>query len=460
MHPLLARQLRKAGLSPEAPPDIHGWRALLDRIDLGYHEFDADREMLQRSLALSSGEMRKAVDDAAVARTAAEAANRAKSEFLANMSHEIRTPMTAILGYAELLLDSALAESERRETYAIIKRSGEHLLNILSDILDLSKIEAGSVKVERLPCSPIEIAEDVINLHRGKAETKGLTLAMNIAGLVPERVITDPTRLRQVLINLVGNAIKFTEHGRVDLTMRLIEGEGNPTMEFTVADTGIGLSDEQLATLFTPFVQADSSTTRKYGGTGLGLAISKRMAELLGGSITVACQPGHGCIFKATIATGPIAHVLRIDGLQRAPRNPVAGPKDGARPPLEGVRILLAEDGPDNQRLISLRLRKAGAKITLANNGHEAIEAVARDEPFEVILMDMQMPGVDGYEATRRLRATGCGSPIIAITAHSLSGDREMCLAAGCDEYVTKPIDFPALITLCAAWAAEARAAA
>ncbi len=460
MHPLLARQLRKAGLCPDAPPDVVAWRALLECIDHSYSESDADREMLQRSLAISSDEMRAVLDDAAEARRIAESANRAKSQFLANMSHEIRTPMTAILGYAELLLDSTLAETERKDTYAIIKRSGEHLLSVLSDILDLSKIEAGSVTVERLSCSPIEIADDVINLHRAKAGAKGLALSWRIDGLVPERIITDPTRLRQILINLVGNAVKFTEAGHVELTLRLIEGERQPAMEFTVADTGIGLSDEQMATLFTPFVQADSSTTRRYGGTGLGLVISKRMAELLGGSIDVACRPGQGCTFIATIATGPIAHVLRVDGLQRAQRSASSGVPDDSRPPLEGVRILLAEDGPDNQRLISLRLRKAGANVTLACNGRDAIHLVQDGEPFDVILMDMQMPDVDGYEATRRLRAAGNSTPIIALTAHSLAGDRETCLAVGCDDYATKPIDFPGLIALCAAWTAEARATA
>lgn len=459
MHPLLARQMQKAGLDPDAPPNAAAWRLFVERISQTYTGADDDRAMLHRMIEISTSEMRKAVEDSAKAKQIAENANRAKSEFLANMSHEIRTPMTAILGYAEGLLDPSLSDEERRVNFDIIKRSGEHLLAVLGDILDLSKIEAGGLTVERIPCSPIQIAGEVVTLLLPRAQGKGLSLSMAIDGGAPERILSDPTRLRQILLNLVGNAVKFTERGGVRVTLRLVDRDGsNPRIEFDVSDTGVGLSESEIAGLFVPFSQADSSTTRKHGGTGLGLVISKRMAEVLGGTITVSCRKGEGCVFRASVETGPLGHVPCVDKVEgfAAPTRSVSVESK----PLVGVRILVAEDGPDNQRLISFRLTRVGAEVRLVDNGQEAIDAAIADETFDVILMDMQMPVLDGYEATRRLRAAGVRTPIIALTAHSLAGDRQQCLDAGCDDYASKPIDFVNLIALCAAWAAEAKAAA
>jgi len=384
---------------------------------------------------------------------AAESANRAKSEFLANMSHEIRTPMTAILGYADVLLGT-LADESSLLAARTIKRNGEYLLDLINDILDLSKIEAGKLDVQRVACYPVHVVAEVYCLMRIRAESKGLPLEVEYVGPIPEIIQSDPTRLRQILINLVGNAIKFTETGRVRLVVRLAPGLGTPPrLRFDVIDTGIGLAPEQVAQIFNPFTQADSSTSRRYGGTGLGLAISRRLAEMLGGNITVASAPGDGSTFTVTVQTGPLDGVRMLDNPRQIMERHQAERKT---PPTSNVdlrgRILLAEDGPDNQRLIAFFLNQAGADVTLADNGQaayeKAMDAMAADQPFDVILMDMQMPVMDGYEATRQLREAGYRAPILALTAHAMTGDRERCLAAGCDGYMTKPIQRDALLQL------------
>jgi signal transduction histidine kinase/CheY-like chemotaxis protein len=388
----------------------------------------------------------------------AEIASRSKSEFLANMSHEIRTPMTAILGFAGVLLeenDDASSRRERIEAAQTIRRNGEYLLDIINDILDLSKVEAGKMTVERIACEPCRVVADVASLVNVKAEHAGLAFDIEYVGAIPRTIRSDPTRLRQILINLIGNAIKFTEAGAVRLITQLVNDDGDPRLQFDVVDTGLGMTAEQADRLFQPFTQADSSTTRKFGGTGLGLTISKRFAELLGGDITlVKTQIGVGSRFRVTVATGALDGVEMIADPRSATVVTAAsaqgdggGPDQGA---LEGCRILLAEDGPDNQRLISVVLKKVGAKVTVAENGKRAVEVAlaARDTgaPFDVILMDMQMPVMDGYQATATLRREAYTSPIIALTAHAMHGDEQKCLAAGCDGYSTKPIDRKNLI--------------
>ncbi len=386
---------------------------------------------------------------------AARAANRAKSEFLANMSHEIRTPMTAIIGYADLLLDAGTTEQERTTYVQTIRRNGEHLLAIINDILDLSKIEAGKMTVEVVPCSPDQVIADVVSLMRVRAREKKLSLQVTYATPIPETIHTDPTRLRQILINLVSNAIKFTAAGEIRVTARCLEVESpQPRLTFEVADTGIGLQPEEIGQLFQPFIQADTSTTRKFGGTGLGLAISRRLANMLGGDITLQSTPGQGSTFTLTVSTGPLAGVpMRAtfrEVLEAAPLAPGGAP--AAAPPAApaGCRVLLAEDGRDNQLLISTLLRKAGAQVSLADNGliavEQALAAVARGSAFDVIFMDMQMPELDGYGATARLRREGYQGTIVALTAHAMSGDRERCLSAGCTDFLTKPVDRARLI--------------
>jgi PAS domain S-box-containing protein len=391
------------------------------------------------------------------AMVAAECANRAKSDFLANMSHEIRTPMTAIMGFAEMLREddnTTLAPGERKEAIDTIRRNGEYLLGIINDILDLSKIEAGKMTVEQIECRPGDVLAEVAALVSIKIEAKGLVFNTEYIGAIPEVIRTDATRLRQILINLVGNAIKFTEVGGVRLIVRFVDDSCGPHLQFDVIDTGVGMTEEQAAKLFQPFAQADTSTTRKFGGTGLGLTISKRFAEMLGGNITVIeSAAGVGTRFRATIATGSIDGVKMLDSPIAKPaaspaKSTPAAPDDSL--PLQGCRLLYAEDGPDNQRLVSHILKKAGAQVTMVENGRLAVDKVMAasggDEAFDIILMDMQMPVLDGYGATRELRDRGYTSPIIALTAHAMASDRDKCIAVGCDDYATKPIDRKELI--------------
>jgi CheY-like chemotaxis protein len=401
-----------------------------------------------------------AAESLRVATKAAEQANQAKSEFLANMSHEIRTPMAAILGYADLLLAEEgidRAPVHRVEAFRTIQRNGEHLLQVINDILDLSKVEAGKLVLERIRCSPNEILLDVQRIVKQRAQAKSLPFQIDFVGAIPDTIETDPTRLRQVLVNLVGNAIKFTEKGAVTLSMRLVEPDSeNPKMEFTVTDSGIGMTSQQLENLFQPFSQADASTSRRFGGTGLGLTISKRIIDQLGGELIVQSEYGVGTVMRTILPIGSLKGVKQSHlTVQSEPAYRSKASK--VEPASLDCRILLAEDGPDNQRLLTFVLTKAGAQVTLAENGQTAVDLMMASmreprrretdpAPFDVILMDMQMPVLDGYQAARRLREEGCQTPIIALTAHAMQGDREHCLAAGCSDYLTKPIDRHTLV--------------
>jgi PAS domain S-box-containing protein len=400
------------------------------------------------------------------AKETAEAATRVKSEFLANVSHEVRTPLTAILGFAELLLSDRLSDSERLNYLMTIRRNGEHLLSVLNNVLDLSKIEAGKMTVELLPTSPTQILHEVTSLMRVRAIDKGLDLNLEYKSPIPLQMLTDPTLLRQILLNLVSNAIKFTNQGVVSISACCEDKPGDPArLVIKVVDTGIGMNQEQVDRLFQPFTQADTSTTRRFGGTGLGLGICKPLAAALGGDILVETAPGRGSCFALHLELPPLADLEMVGELGQHQSGPgyvlfSLPEKNAAKPlglsrPLSG-RILLAEDGPDNQLLIASILRKRGATVVVAANGRLAIEfalaAMQAGSPYDLILMDMQMPEVDGMAATAHLRGKGYGGPIIALTANAMAGTRERCMQAGCDNYMTKPIQVPAFLNLVAGY--------
>jgi len=434
-------------------------------------EHASDLLIAKETLERQAGELTRRNHELQAAQLAAESASRAKSEFLANMSHEIRTPMTAILGYADLLQETGQSDLERAEHVRTIRRNGEHLIAVINDILDLSKIEAERMEVERIECSPLRIAADVVSLLRLRAGAKDLDLTLDCHVPVPEVIESDPTRLRQILMNLVGNAIKFTDSGSVRVVLALDDTApgARPKLRIDVVDTGVGISPEQRTVLFRPFAQGDTSTSRRFGGTGLGLAISRRLAQLLGGDITLESEAGRGSTFSLTIDPGAfdpeklIATPDRVDAiLNHASHAPLEG--DGTSAVTLRGRVLLAEDGPDNQRLLSHHLRKAGAQVEIAANGLQAVELVEdaqrRGDPFALILMDMQMPEMDGYTAARAIRDSGVATPIVALTAHAMRGDREKCINAGCDDYLSKPVLRDDLLRVCREWLCRASNAA
>ncbi len=392
-----------------------------------------------------------------VAKEAAEESSRAKSAFLANMSHEIRTPLNAILGFGNLLLDDIDGDVEQRRDYLqTIHNSGRHLLGLIDDVLNLSKIESGQMEIEPVRCSPHEIIAATVSILRVSAEERGLSLEYFWKSDAPEAITTDPARLRQILMNLVGNAIKFTEVGSVQVSARIVQ-EPAPRLIIDVIDTGIGIDTRGIQHIFDPFVQADSSITRRFGGTGLGLSISRRLARLLGGELTVDSQFGRGSVFSLSIPTGGLDGIAML----RSPASDIvqSSPPASQRiaPTLSNCRVLLVEDGGTNRKLIRLILERAGAKVRCAENGLAGVEA-ATSEPFDVVLMDMQMPVMDGYRATRELRRLGSTLPIIALTAHALAEDEQKCRDAGCTDYLTKPIDKNRLLSMVAGALAMFRA--
>lgn len=393
-------------------------------------------------------------DELRQAREAAESANRAKSAFLANMSHEIRTPLTAILGYTDLLRDDLASPDpslDRATIVEVIGNAGRHLLTLIEDILDLSKIEADKMKVEQIEMDLSAVLHDVESMLRPRAVKKGLDLQLQWESSPQRLMIGDPTRIRQIVMNLAGNALKFTDSGAVTIAVASTQNEENcRRLRIIVRDTGAGMTLEQAATLFQPFTQADLSVTRRFGGTGLGLTISRRLARLMGGDVTlVTTAVGIGTIFQLEL---PLELSADVSARPRPAQSP-----PGSSSAVLDARILLAEDGLDNQRLIGLVLRKAGAEVVVAENGVRALEVHAEacrlGNQFDLILSDLQMPEIDGLTLCATLRQRGCDVPIIALTADVMPEVRERCFAAGFNDFAGKPIDRAALIDVCRRWA-------
>ncbi len=387
------------------------------------HQVIQQTRTIQRQLE-TAGELKQA----------AESASRAKSDFLANMSHEIRTPMNGIIGLTNLALETTPA-SENREHLEGVRFSAYSLLHLLNDVLDFSKIEAGKLELAPVDFRLEQTLKGIVRALKPNAAAKNLSLTCSIAENVPAAVHGDDMRLRQILLNLLTNAIKFTEHGGIALSVRALPGQ---CLQFTVADTGIGIPADRAEIVFRAFEQADGSTTRKYGGTGLGLAICKRLVEMMGGSLWVESQPGSGSTFHFTV---------QMPAATPQAAEPATSTAAAHLPPL---RVLLSEDNRINQRLAMRMLERAGHTVTLAENGVQAVALVQQHE-FDCVLMDVQMPEMDGLEATQRIRAAGKYVPVIALTAHALKADQELCRAAGMDSYLAKPFDMEQLTAVLAA---------
>lgn len=370
-------------------------------------------------------------------------ASEPKDSFAAYLAHELRTPMTSILGFSEVLLDADSPAPERREALLAIRRNSRHLLELVTDVLDFSKINAGRMPVERTECELPGLIAQAVGLTRPAVLKKGLEFKLTLDGPVPQRIRTDPLRVRQILVNLIANATRFTEHGSIELRVGCrpaMNGEG--VLRFAVIDTGIGMTAEQAAQLFRPFAQADASVERRFGGTGLGLTIARSLARLLGGDVAVESAPGKGSTFTVEIGAGPLNGIPTIHH-RVLPEAGEAGTDDDttdAPPGRLSGRVLLAEDGIDAQRLIARHLRRAGATVTVVGTGRAAVERLSA-EPFDLVLMDLRMPEWDGYAAVARLRAQGRTTPILALTASAAEADCQRCLASGFDGYLPKPIE-------------------
>jgi PAS domain S-box-containing protein len=407
------------------------------------------RDITERKLAEDS--LRKAYEELELrvvrrttelqqAKEAAEAANMAKSTFLANMSHEIRTPLGAVIGFAEMLSNSDQSEEERRECHEAIVRNGKLLVSIIDDILDLSKIEAGHLKIEKSEMALSDLVGQIATIANFQAQEKGLEFTIESEGEIPLSISTDPIRIKQILLNVVGNAIKFTEHGSVKMVVKQVKVKERAKLLFVVTDTGPGISSENSKKLFSPFSQGDTSLTRKFGGTGLGLVLSRRLARALGGNVELTWSaPGKGSTFTVSIGL-PSQRKLLFSNKPGDSYTEIQQPPLSSDIDLNGVKILLVDDVNDNRTLIKRYLQSFGADVQCAFNGREGLER-SLQEDFDIVLMDLSMPVMDGYEATLELRKKGFKKPIIALSAHAMNEEKQRSAKSGFDGHLTKPID-------------------
>jgi signal transduction histidine kinase/CheY-like chemotaxis protein len=418
--------------------DLKELNAVAEKVGNG--EFDVEVPVNSRdevgqlamSLRQMVGNIQQLIDD----KRSAVQANQTKNLFLANMSHEIRTPLNAILGFTELLRDPGLAETDKKHYLDIIKRTGNNLATIINDILDLSKVEADQLEIETEVFSLPQLLDDLQLLAGMRSQERGIDFRIEPVGEIAEYIQTDPVRLRQILLNIVGNAVKFTDQGSVVLSY---EVRGH-YLFFTVKDTGKGIPKNQLSTLFKPFSQGDSSVRKRFGGTGLGLILSRKLAQLLGGDVgLLESAVDQGSTFYIKVLYQPVFE------LAGKPQEKISAVENHKLDLLTGKKVLVVEDTKDNQILINLYLSKLGMCVDFANNGDEGIKKTLNNE-YDIVLMDMQMPVKDGYEATRELRASGYRTPIVALTGYAMKGDREKCLRAGCNDYISKPVSKSQLI--------------
>ena len=409
--------------------------------NLTLRELSHDLQIYAESLSQVKSDLNQALKLAEAAKNNAEKANATKSAFLANMSHEIRTPLGAILGFSALLKEPGNNLNERDQYIETINRNGQLLTRIIDDILDIAKVEAGKLEIESVNFSLFELLNEIIDLFKIKARQKNIYLLLNIEEMVPDQIITDPTRLRQILINLIGNAVKFTDQGGVRITVKSNTNEdGAVRLYIAVKDTGCGLTDEQKEKLFLPFSQADNTTTRKFGGTGLGLALAKRLAEALAGTIEITeYAPNKGCNFLVNVlVTNASSEVTNSAKIKTKKAQTKAEP-------LAGIRVLAVDDSPDNRFLVSHILSKKGAIVSTAVDGNDALLKISNSQ-LDIVLMDIQMPNMDGYEAHRIMRMKGYQIPVVALTAHAMIEERIKTQTAGFTAHLTKPLDIHDLV--------------